>query len=62
MKTLNLYSVTLKGKSGEFTLNVAAETQAKAKQQTKTYMVGHVVRSAKRVGNVNVPLNPPVGL
>lgn len=62
MKTLNLYSVTLKSKSGKLTLNVAAETQTKAKQQTKTYMPGHSVRSAKRVGNVNVPLILPAGL
>ena len=62
MKTLNLYIVTLKDKSGKFTLNVAAATLAKAKQQTKNYMVaGHVV-CAKRIGNVNVPLTLPAGL
>jgi hypothetical protein len=63
VKTLNLYSVSLKSNGGsELTINVAAETQVKARQQAKEYMPQYSVRSVKRTGNVNVPLTLPAGL
>ena len=63
MKTLNLYEVTYESASGIHSFNVAAITAAKAKKQTKEYyFTATRIISAKRLGNVNVPLLIPAGL